>query len=134
MDKDQILREIQFKAVRSGGAGGQHVNKVSTKVILSFDLSASTTFTEEEKALLISNLANRLNKENTIVVQSADSRSQATNRELATEKLLALLEAGLLQPKKRKKTRAGKAAKEKRLKAKKQQSEKKSSRKKPDLE
>ena len=63
MNKDSIYKELYFKAVRSSGAGGQHVNKVSSKVELYFDLSSSEGFTEKEKQLLLKNLSNRINKE-----------------------------------------------------------------------
>ena len=132
MNKDQILKEVRFKAIRSSGAGGQHVNKVATKVILIFDLPNSEAFTAEEKIRLQENLKNRLNKEQELIVQSADSRSQTKNRETANKRLLMILEEGLKEKKVRKKTKPSPASKQKRLKAKRIQAEKKSSRKKPD--
>lgn len=132
MNEDQILKEVHFKAVRSSGAGGQHVNKVATKVILIFDLPSSEAFTVEEKIRLQANLKSRLNKKQELIVQSADSRSQIKNRETAGKRLLRILEEGLKEQKVRKKTKPSPASKEKRLKAKRMQAEKKTSRKKPD--
>lgn len=132
MKRDQILKECVFRAVRSSGAGGQHVNKVSTKVMLVFSLESSEAFTAEEKARLKERLGKRLNKSDELIVWEDSSRSQARNREAAGNKLLSILEEGLKKQKKRKKTKPSAGSKEKRLKEKRFQSEKKSSRKKPD--
>ncbi len=134
MNTDQLFREVSFKAVRSSGAGGQHVNKVSTKVILVFDLDKSTAFTEEEKNRLYHTLRQRLTKDNLLVVQAGDTRSQVKNREIAQQRLLNLLSTGLKKQKERKKTRPTKKSVEKRLKSKRKVAEKKSGRKKPDLD
>ncbi len=134
MNTDQLFREVSFKAVRSSGAGGQHVNKVSTKVILIFDLDESTAFTEEEKNRLYHTLRQRLTKDNLLVVQAGDTRSQVKNREIAQQRLLNLLSTGLKKQKERKKTRPTKKSVEKRLKSKRKVAEKKSGRKKPDLD
>lgn len=132
MDKDQVVKELEFKAVRSGGAGGQHVNKVSTNVILIFNIAHSTALSEEEKELLLYRLKNRLNRKQELIVRASDSRSQSKNREIAAKKLLAILDEGLKKQKLRKKTRPSHGSKEKRLKEKRIQAEKKSARKKPD--
>ena len=134
MNTDQLFREVSFKAVRSSGAGGQHVNKVSTKVILVFDLDKSIAFTEEEKNRLYHTLRQRLTKDNLLVIQAGDTRSQVKNREIAQQRLLNLLTTGLETPKERKKTRPTKKSVEKRLKTKRKVAEKKSGRKKPDLD
>ena len=134
MNTDQLFREVSFKAVRSSGAGGQHVNKVSTKVILVFDLDRSIAFTEEEKNRLYHTLRQRLTKDNLLVIQAGDTRSQVKNREIAQQRLLNLLTTGLEKPKERKKTRPTKKSIEKRLKTKRKVAEKKSGRKKPDLD
>ncbi|MGI9546655.1 MAG: alternative ribosome rescue aminoacyl-tRNA hydrolase ArfB [Flavobacteriaceae bacterium] len=134
MKTDQILKEVSFKAVRSGGSGGQHVNKVSTKVILVFDLMRSTALKQEEKERLLSTLAHRLTRDNYLIVQAADTRSQTKNREIAQQRLLNLLSSNLQVAKKRKRTKPTKTSKEKRLKSKKQLSAKKTSRKKPKLD
>ena len=134
MDQDQILKEVVFKAVRSSGAGGQHVNKVSTKVILLFDLEESNAFTVQEKEQLKRSIGGSLTNEGILIIQSADTRSQLKNRKLAEEKLIQTLTNGLVKKPKRKKTKATKASKEKRLKSKKILSQKKQSRKKPDTD
>ena len=134
MDQDQILKEVVFKAVRSSGAGGQHVNKVSTKVILLFDLKESDALTTEEKEQLKRSIGGSLTKEGVLIIQSADTRSQLKNRKLAEEKLIQTLTNGLIKKPKRKKTKATKASKEKRLKSKKLLSQKKQSRKKPETD
>ncbi len=132
MDKIQVEKELVFKAVRSSGAGGQHVNKVSTNVILIFDVANSKALSDEEKELLLSKLAKRLNRKQELIVRAADSRSQSKNREIATKKLHNILEEGLKKQKPRKKTKPSPGSKEKRLKEKRQRSEKKSTRKRPD--
>ncbi len=132
MDREQVVKELVFKAVRSGGAGGQHVNKVSTNVILIFDIANSNALSEKEQEHLLNKLKKRLNRNQELIVRASDSRSQSKNREIATKKLLAILEEGLKKQKLRKKTRPGPGSKEKRLKEKKIQAEKKSARKKPD--
>ncbi|MGB5238882.1 MAG: alternative ribosome rescue aminoacyl-tRNA hydrolase ArfB [Flavobacteriaceae bacterium] len=134
MNTGQILNEIQFKAVRSGGAGGQHVNKVSTKVILMFDLMGSRAFSNEEKERLLQRLGSRLTKNKLLIVQAADTRSQIKNREIAQQRLLELLERKLEVVAKRKKSKPPKKSKEKRLKLKQRQAEKKIRRKKPGLD
>lgn len=131
MDEQQITRDLSFKAVRSSGAGGQHVNKTSSKVELYFDLEASEGLLEEEKARLIKKLATRLTKENLLILNSEESRSQHTNKELVVAKFFELLRENIKKPKPRKKTKPSKAAKLKRLKAKKINAEKKARRNDP---
>ncbi|WP_425656454.1 alternative ribosome rescue aminoacyl-tRNA hydrolase ArfB [Tenacibaculum ascidiaceicola] len=130
MNKEQLLKELNFKAVRSSGAGGQHVNKVSSKVELNFTIEDSLGLSDKEKALLLKNLANRLSKEHTLILSSQESRSQHRNKELVTERFFNLLAQALVVPKVRKATKPKKAAIAKRLDAKKQQAEKKENRKK----
>ena len=134
MDKVLIVQELQFKAVRSSGAGGQHVNKVSTKIELSFDVSNSNALSDREKERVLLKLNYRLTKENLLLLQCDESRSQHKNKELAIKRFLELIESALKVPKKRKKTKPSKAAIEKRLKAKKKSSEKKANRAKPNLD
>jgi len=69
MNTELMIKELKFKAVRSGGAGGQHVNKVSSKIELTFDLENSESFTEEEKVLLIQKLKSKLTKDNVLLLQ-----------------------------------------------------------------
>ena len=132
-DEQAVLSELQFKAVRSSGAGGQHVNKVSSKVVLNFDLQNSQVFTEEQKALLLKNLATRLTFEGILILQSDTSRSQHKNKEDVIKRFLELINQSLIIPKKRKKTKTPKSAKLKRLSNKKQHAEKKANRKPPDV-
>ena len=134
MDKPQLLHELQFKAVRSSGAGGQHVNKVSSKIELIFDLENSIAFTESEKKRLQLKLGNRLTKENVLLLQCDESRSQHKNKELAIKRLFSLLENALKVPKKRRKTKPKRSSIEKRLKSKKIHAEKKVRRGKPKIE
>lgn len=134
MDKIQLMRELQFKAVRSGGAGGQHVNKVSTKIELTFDLFNSTAFLHMEKERLLNKLESRLTNDGLLLLQCDATRSQHKNKELVIRRFLDVIESGLKVPKKRKRTKPSRAAKEKRLKAKKMTAQKKASRGKPNLE
>ena len=130
MNKEQILKELTFKAVRSSGAGGQHVNKVSSKVELTFAIESSEGLTGEEKELLLKNLSNRLSKDNLLTLSSQESRSQHRNKELVIERFFNLLEEALVVPKVRKATKPKKTAVAKRLDTKKQHAEKKENRKK----
>ncbi|MEZ4842388.1 MAG: alternative ribosome rescue aminoacyl-tRNA hydrolase ArfB [Flavobacteriaceae bacterium] len=131
---EELLKELSFKAVRSSGAGGQHVNKVSSKIELFFNVNESAVLNEEDKSLLIKNLSSRLTKNNELILTCDESRSQHKNKEIITSRFIEIIQNGLKRPKKRKKTRPSIASVKKRLAAKKKVSEKKSSRKKPDLE
>nr|WP_299487185.1 alternative ribosome rescue aminoacyl-tRNA hydrolase ArfB [uncultured Allomuricauda sp.] len=132
MNKEQILKELRFKAIRSSGAGGQHVNKVSSKVELSFaaELSEGLTYTEKER--LLSKLGNRLNKEGVLILQCDEARSQHKNKQIVIKRFFELLKTALRVPKARKRTKPSKSSIEKRLKSKKKAAEKKAGRKKPD--
>lgn len=134
MDEESIIQELRFKAVRSSGAGGQNVNKVSSKVELIFDLETSGALSEKEKIRLYKKLDNRLTKDNILLLQCDTNRSQHKNKEAVTDRFLELLKEALKVPKKRRKTRPSRAAIEKRLKAKSKKSSKKENRKKPDVE
>jgi ribosome-associated protein len=134
MDIVLITQELQFKAVRSSGAGGQHVNKVSTKIELTFDVSGSNALSDSEKERLLSKLENRLTKENVLLMQCDESRSQHKNKELVIKRFLETLKNALRVPKKRKKTKPSRSSVEKRLKSKKKSSEKKANRTKPNLD
>lgn len=134
MDRVQILHELRFKAIRSSGSGGQHVNKVSSKIKLFFDLDNSYALKDEEKERLRLKLSNRLTKEKIIILQCDESRSQHKNKELVIKRFLDLIESGLKIPKKRRATKPSKAAVEKRLQNKKKVSKKKAGRSKPNLE
>lgn len=133
MNKDVLLSECNFKAVRSSGPGGQHVNKTSTKVLLTWDVSTSQVFNEKEKDRLRKALRNRLTKEDVFQLQNDASRSQHKNKNALIDHFFNLLQKALVRPKKRKKTKIPKKAKRIRLQKKKRNSEKKANRKPPDF-
>ena len=126
--KADLEKDTLYHASRSGGKGGQNVNKVSSRVELLFNLNQSPAFTDEQKVLIFNKLASRLNKDGWIQVICDEERSQYLNKELAMERLVRLLHAALIVPKKRKATKPGKAAIAKRLDSKKYQAEKKQNR------
>lgn len=115
--------------MRSSGAGGQHVNKVSSKIELSFDLFNSNGLSEYEKTLLQKKL--KLSKEGLLLLQCSESRSQHKNKDLVIKRFLSLLKKHLLIPKRRIPTKIPKSVIRKRLSSKKHQAGKKSNRKKP---
>lgn len=133
-NEDILLKELTFKAIRSSGSGGQHVNKVATKVELIFDLEASLAFSEIQKQLLKLKLQNRINKEGVFVLQCGDTRSQYKNKALVIERFLELIKNALVVPKKRVPTKIPKSVIKKRLKSKRKLAEKKASRKKPNID
>ncbi|KAF2334275.1 alternative ribosome rescue aminoacyl-tRNA hydrolase ArfB [Flavobacterium daemonense] len=134
MDVDKIISELSFKAVRSSGAGGQNVNKVSSKVVLSFDLNASQALSDDEKLLLQTNIAARLTSENILILNCDEDRSQLKNKDIVTKRFLEIIKKGLFVPKARKATKVPKAVIKKRIKDKKNVSDLKQSRKKPNLD
>lgn len=117
--------EISFKTARSGGAGGQNVNKVETMAEALWHVASSRFFTDEEKALIQEKLANKINKDGYLSVKSSATRSQLENKQIAQGKLEELVAKSLIKPKKRKRTKPSKEAKEKRLESKKKDSLKK---------
>ncbi len=129
----EILSELRFKAVRSSGAGGQNVNKVSSKVVLSFDLKNSKALSEEEKEILEIKLASRLTTEKVLILNCDEDRSQLKNKAIIIKRFLDLIAAGLVIPKLRKTTKIPKSVIKKRIKDKKNTSEIKRSRRKPDF-
>ncbi|MFD2583809.1 alternative ribosome rescue aminoacyl-tRNA hydrolase ArfB [Pedobacter vanadiisoli] len=131
--REEILRSVTFKTSRSGGKGGQNVNKVSSKVELIFDLETAVSFSEDEKILLRSRLENRLDAEGLLHIVSQEDRSQLLNKEKTIVKLINLLKRSLVVQKKRKPTKIPKAVIEKRLKNKASTAEKKKNRKVVDL-
>lgn len=133
MEPEKIISELQFKAVRSSGAGGQNVNKVSSKVVLSFDLKNSQALSEEEKALLENKLANRLTSEQILILNCDEDRSQLKNKSIVIKRFLDIITAGLVIPKIRKATKVPKSVIKKRIKDKKNLSEIKKTRRKPDF-
>ena len=133
METEKIITELSFKAVRSSGAGGQNVNKVSSKVVLTFDLNASQALNEQEKAFLAIKLATKLTSDNLLILNCDEDRSQLKNKAIVTKRFLDFIEKALIVPKKRKATKIPKAVVEKRLKDKSSISEIKENRKKPKL-
>ncbi|MFV8225134.1 alternative ribosome rescue aminoacyl-tRNA hydrolase ArfB [Christiangramia aquimixticola] len=131
MDEAILLKELQYKAVKSSGPGGQHANKTATRVELSFDVENSEAISENEKARILRKLTGRINKEGVLKMSSQDSRSQLANKQLVTDDFLAEIKKALKKVKPRKKTKPTKASKLKRLQSKKKKSELKSSRKNP---
>ena len=134
MDIEKIISELSFKAVRSSGAGGQNVNKVSSKVVLTFDLNTSQALSEEEKALLLTNIAPRLTTENILILNCDEDRSQLKNKDIVVKRFLEIIKKGLHVPKVRKATKVPKSVIKKRIKDKKNVSDIKQSRRKPDLD
>ncbi len=134
MNKSIIHNEIQFKAIKSSGPGGQHVNKVASKIELYFDIENSEGLTIDEKELISSKLKNRISKNGILILSSQESRSQHKNKEIATQQLFNLLTSSLIQPKKRKPTKPTKTSVVKKAENKKRQAQKKSLRKKPRLD
>ena len=131
MNIDKILKEISFTAVRSGGPGGQHANKVSSKVVLMFDIPDSDSISEAQKERLVQKLAGRLNSREQLILTCDESRSQHKNKEIVTNRFIVLLQETLKKQKKRVPTRVSKGEKARRLEAKKKRGVKKSLRQKP---
>ena len=134
MDVALLKSELSYKYVRSSGSGGQHVNKVSSKAELYFNLQESSVFNEEQKQKLSEFLKNRLNKDGIVVLACDESRSQFRNKAIVTQRFINLIEEGLKKQKKRRPTRIPRSVKRKRLNNKRIQSEKKANRKPPTLE
>ena len=120
--------ELQFQASRSGGAGGQNVNKVATKVELRFQVQQSELLTEEEKALVQEKLANRISNEGYLQVVCQTERTQLRNKELCISRFYELLRQALTRQKKRTATRPTRSSVKQRLESKKRQAQKKANR------
>ena len=134
MNTGNLIKELNFKAIRSSGPGGQHANKVSSKIELTFDIENSYELNDEEKSLLLKNIANRLTKESILILFCDESRSQHKNKEIIIKRFLELIKNGLIIPKKRKATKPSRSSIRKRLDSKNKHSKKKKDRKKPDLD
>jgi ribosome-associated protein len=130
-ERESIIKTLVFKTSRSGGKGGQHVNKVSSKVELIFNPGESNLFSADEKSLLMERLANRLDQQGNLHIISQEDRSQLTNKENAIDKLLILLRASLHVAKARKATKIPKSVVRKRLANKQSTAFKKELRKRP---
>ena len=134
MDRLQLLKEISFKAIRSSGPGGQHVNKTSSKAVISFTITTSEIFTPKEKQRLLEKLKTRISQDGSLTITCSESRSQHRNKALAIARLFSLLEKSLRVAKSRKKSRPSRNAVEKRLVSKKKHALKKANRKPPPVQ
>ncbi len=134
MNTEILLKELQFKAMRSSGPGGQHVNKTSSKIEVSIDLFNSLALSSVEKDRLEKKLASRLTNEGILQLQCSESRSQHRNKAIVIERLIILLKEHSKAPKKRKKTKPSRSSIQKRLTTKKNNALKKVNRKRPSID
>jgi len=128
MITEKIFDEVVYQAARSGGKGGQNVNKVSTKVELYFNVYDSKCISYEDKITLLNKLANRIDKNGVLKLMSQTERSQFKNKQIVSKKFISVLNEALKKPKKRLKTKPTAGSKEKRITSKKIVAGKKSSR------
>jgi ribosome-associated protein len=126
--------ELDVRVSRASGAGGQHVNKTSSRVEIFWNIPASRALNDDQRTRLLDKLSSRLTTEGSIRVVASDMRSQSRNRDLAEERLVELVRRALMIPRKRKPTRPTRAAKEARLETKKRHSNKKQQRRGPSLD
>lgn len=131
MNITALEKELAFKTSRSSGSGGQHVNKVETRVELNFNVTESQVLSAEEKEVLLDKWKNKINKEGIFQIAVESSRSQLRNKAIAIELFLENLQKSLVKQKPRVPSKPSRSAKKKRLKKKKIQAEKKERRKKP---
>jgi len=134
MDKNLLINELTFKAVKSSGPGGQHVNKTASKVEAHFHLTKSSALSPSEILRLQEKLKIRITSEGFIILSCSESRSQHRNKAIVIQRFLKLISENLRIQKRRKKTKPTKGMIEKRLKAKKNQALKKANRKRPTLD
>lgn len=127
----KIKKELEISTARSGGSGGQHVNKVETKVILRFNVNGSQLLSEYEKETIQKALEGKLTKSGDLIITAENHSSQIKNKELAYKKMERTLSKAFVKPKVRKKTKPTKASQKKRLEKKKMHSDKKKMRKDP---
>lgn len=125
--------ELEWKFDPSGGPGGQHANRASSRVELSFDLQTSAAFPDDLRDRMVAKLASRAPR-GVVRVVAADSRSQWRNRQVARRRLATLLEEAMRRPRARRPTKPGRAARERRLEEKRRRSQKKAGRRPPDIE
>ena len=129
MNYEELNKEVTYRTSRSGGAGGQHVNKVSTKVEILFNVNASSILTDRRKTIILEKLANRITSEGVLTLKCDETRSQTVNKEIVFERFINLIKTALTPVKKRRPTKPSKSSVKKRLDNKKKHSEKKSNRK-----
>jgi len=127
-DQDPFIREFKFQTSRSSGPGGQHVNKVSSRVELRFNVRETQLLSKWHKDLLIRKLSTRISQEGILSIVVQADRSQLRNKQIAVEKFFELLNKALTPEKRRKATKPSRSARERRLQAKRQDSEKKTRR------
>jgi ribosome-associated protein len=120
-----LSSELLFRTSRSSGPGGQHVNKVDTRVELRFNISNSQLLRERQKEILLKKLSKKLTNDGDLIIVSQQDRSQLRNKEIATEKFYSTLQKALRPVKKRKATKPTRSSIEKRINKKKQTGEKK---------
>ena len=131
-NEELLIKEFNFKAIRSSGAGGQHVNKVSSKIELSFNIEDSLVFNQEQKERLLEKLKTKISNKGDLILQCGESRSQHKNKSIAVSRMVELLKAALKIDKERVPTKIPKSVIKRRLKNKRVNAEKKANRRKPD--
>jgi Protein chain release factor B len=134
MNSAEIIKELRFKAIRSSGPGGQHVNKTASKIELTFDLENTKALSRQEKDLLKTKLASKLTKTQLLILTCEETRSQHRNKDLAITRFLRLLKANLRVPKKRRPTKPSKSTVRKNTERNTRHALKKALRKKPRLD
>lgn len=134
MDIEKLISELSFKASKSSGAGGQHVNKVSSRIEVFFNINNTEALSAREKEVILLKLKNRINKEQTLSLSCEETRSQHQNKELVVKRLSALLKMNLIRPKVRRATKPTRASVKRKSENKKRQSSKKGLRKPPKLD
>ena len=134
MQYQELIKELQFKAVRSSGPGGQHVNKTSSAVKVSINILTSEILNDSQKIRISTTFKNRLSSEGILSISCSESRSQHRNKALGIERILKLIEKSLHISKPRKKSRPSRSSIEKRITSKKNNALKKANRKPPTLD
>ncbi|WP_034062683.1 alternative ribosome rescue aminoacyl-tRNA hydrolase ArfB [Lacinutrix jangbogonensis] len=132
--QEALIKEFKFKGIRSSGAGGQHVNKVSSKIELSFNIQDSLVLNKKQKEVILYKLSSRITKLGLLILQCGESRSQHRNKNIAIVRTIQLLKTALYLEKKRIPTKTPRAVIFKRLKKKRVNSERKANRRKPNLD